>query len=130
MVKEKQVRSTAAKQHIREILTKSGTAMSQPEILEHSEGVCDRVTIYRVLDRLLHEGEIHRTVGMDGITRYASCRQCDHDHGHQHDHLHFSCEVCGEVTCLEKVIPVLKLPRGYQAREASYMISGICPDCC
>ncbi|MBX7050567.1 MAG: transcriptional repressor [Flavobacteriales bacterium] len=128
-MKEKQVRSTAAKQHIREILEQSGTALSQPEIQEQSEGVCDRVTVYRVLDRLLQEGEVHKTIGLDGMTRYAICKACDHDHGHQHDHVHFSCEVCGEVTCLDKVIPELKLPRGYRLKEASYMISGVCPTC-
>ena len=128
-MKEKQVRTTAAKQHIREILGQAGIALSQPEIQDQTAGVCDRVTVYRVLDRLLQEGEIHRTIGMDGITRYASCKQCDHDHGHQHDHVHFSCEVCGEVTCLDKVVPQLKLPKGYQPRDASYMISGVCPTC-
>lgn len=128
-MKEKQVRSTVAKQHVRDVLKQSSSALSQPEILDKSVGVCDRVTVYRILERLIQEGEIHKTVGLDGVSRYATCKQCDHDHAHHHDHVHFSCEICGEVKCLDKVIPDLKLPRGYRAKESSFMISGVCPSC-
>jgi Fur family ferric uptake transcriptional regulator len=126
----KQIRSTSAKSHIQELLSESTHALSQLELQQQSEGVCDRVTVYRVLDRLILEGVVHKTVGLDGVARYALCKACDADHDHhQHDHVHFSCEKCKEVTCLEKVVPVFKLPAKYKVKEVNFTLSGICPRC-
>ncbi len=125
----KQIRNTTAKTHIQELIIESGHAMSQQELQELSEGVCDRVTIYRVLDRLLVEGAIHKTVSIDGVARYAQCVKCDSGQHHSHNHVHFSCEKCLEVTCLENVVPDFKLPRKYVMKEANFSISGVCAKC-
>lgn len=125
----KQVRNTVAKSHIQSILANAGVAMSQGEIQELCEGVCDRVTIYRVLDRLVEEGIVHKTVNLKGVVKYAMCTTCDHGHKHNHNHVHFNCEVCNQVTCLEHVIPEFSLPRKYNVKEMNFTISGICPSC-
>lgn len=125
----KTARSTVAKRHIQDLLHKSSSALSQPELQDLSVGICDRVTIYRVLERLVEEGGAHRTVDMDGTVRYAACHDCDHDHKHAHHHLHFSCEECGSVTCLEDVVPEFRLPRKYKMHEVNFTVSGICSQC-
>lgn len=124
-----QIRSTTAKMHVLQLLSDEPVALSHLEIQEKSIGVCDRVTTYRVLDRLLGEGIIHKTVGLDGVTRYALCKVCEGDHKHFHNHVHFSCDVCLKVTCLEDVIPEFKLPRKYKVRDVNFNLSGICPEC-
>ena len=125
----KQVRNTTAKSHIQELLIQQKNAMSQQDIQTLSEGVCDRVTIYRVLDRLLEEGVIHRTIGIDGVARFAPCSKCDANHSHHHNHVHFNCEKCQEVTCLENVVPDFKLPRNYTMKEVNFTVSGVCAKC-
>lgn len=128
----KQVRNTPTKQFILGLISGSGRALSQAEIQEQTEGVCDRVTVYRVLDRLENEGDIHRVVHLDGVVRYAKCNTCegdDHGHQHSHHHVHFHCTQCDAVTCLESVIPEFKLPRNYQVTETNFSVSGICPQC-
>ncbi len=126
-----QVRNTNAKSHIVLLLTEASGAMSPLEIQQLSEGICDRVTIYRVLDRLISEGVIHKTVGLDGIARFAMCKHCgeDHKHSHNHNHVHFSCEACLKVICLEDIIPDFKLPRKFKVKDVNFNVSGICPDC-
>jgi Fur family transcriptional regulator, ferric uptake regulator len=125
----KKTRNTQARTHITEILSVSEFALSQVEIFQRSEGVCDRVTTYRVLDRLLGEGLVHKTVGLDGVVRYAACKTCS-DHKHElHHHVHFNCEVCGQVTCLDNVIPDFHLPRKYKVKDVNFTLQGTCPDC-
>ena len=128
----KQVRNTPTKQFILGLITDAGRALSQSEIQEQTEGLCDRVTVYRVLDRLENEGDIHRVVHLDGVVRFAKCHSCEvdgHSHIHAHHHVHFHCTECNAVTCLESVIPEFKLPRNYKVSETNFSLSGVCPQC-
>ncbi|MGE6221421.1 Fur family transcriptional regulator [Nubsella zeaxanthinifaciens] len=121
-------RNTIAKTEIRKLISTSPVALSQPEIQQALNDVCDRVTIYRVLDRLVDEGAVHRIVNVDGVIKYAECHQCETQH-HHHNHVHFSCEKCKAVTCLEDVEPTFKLPKQYQVKEVNFTLSGLCPNC-
>ena len=123
----KTVRNTAAKSEILDIISKSKPALSHSEIQAALSVDCDRVTIYRVLERLLTEEAIHKVVNIDGVVKYASCNACAEKHNH--NHVHFSCEKCKSVTCLKNVIPVFQLPKKYKAREINFMVAGLCPDC-
>lgn len=127
-----QIRNTPSKRFIQQALNDAGRALSLSEIQEATSGICDRVTVYRVLERLLNEGEVHRTVSLDGVVHYAKCSACEtngHTHAHDHHHVHFHCESCGDVTCLESVIPEFKLPRKYELHETNFTVSGLCPGC-
>lgn len=120
-------RNTKAKTKIQELVVSSSKALSQSEIQNSLEGLCDRVTIYRVLERLLDEGLIHKIVNTDGIIKYASCHSCSVKHNH--NHIHFSCQKCKSVTCLEDVEPKYKLPKSYIVNEMNFTLSGLCPQC-
>jgi Fur family ferric uptake transcriptional regulator len=68
----KLARSTTAKTETKELIVSSLVALSSSAIQKLLEGLCDRVTIYRVLERLLVEGVIHKIVNVDGVVKYAS----------------------------------------------------------
>lgn len=125
----KKSRNTAAKTKILNIITDSKTALSHSEIHEFLDDFCDRVTIYRVLDRLITEGFIHKIVNIDGVVKYAACHDCSSS-DHHHNHIHFSCEQCHAVTCLEEVEPSFKLPEKYKIHSVNFTVSGVCPRCC
>lgn len=128
MASTKTGRTTVAKTEIDNLLSRSEVALSHSEIQEKLDGLCDRVTIYRVLDRLADEGVIHKIVNVDGVIRYAACQSCNKTK-HIHNHIHFNCEKCKSVTCLEGVRPEYTLPKGYQINDANFMLTGICPNC-
>lgn len=128
-VEMKQTRNTVARTTILEMIQQSPIAMSQPAIQHALDGLCDRVTIYRVLDRLSEEGKIHKIVNVNGVVNYAACNTCNHQHTHQHQHVHFSCRICNELTCLETVVPNFQLPEGFQQEETFFTISGVCNHC-
>jgi Fur family ferric uptake transcriptional regulator len=67
----KVTRNTAAKGAILELITNSDTALSHSEIHKLTQDLCDRVTIYRILDRLVNEDVIHKIVNLDGTIKYA-----------------------------------------------------------
>ena len=120
-------RNTKEKTKISELIVSSSTALSQSEIKSILKGLCDRVTIYRVLDRLMDEGLIHKIVNTDGIIKFASCQSCGTEHSH--NHIHFSCQKCKSVTCLEDVEPTYQLPKNYRVQEVNFTLSGLCPQC-
>ncbi len=127
------VKKTAAKTAIFEFVNQSAQAVSHADIQQGLGDVCDRVTIYRVLERLVNENLIHKIVNVDGVLKYASCEICatehTHVHVHRHDHIHFSCQKCKSVTCLEDVHPTYQLPKKYKVMEVNFTVSGLCPKC-
>lgn len=125
----KTTRNTTAKKTILEIIKNSVVALSHTEIQILSKNICDRVTIYRVLDRLVGEDIIHKIVNLDGTIKYASCHHKHNEEEHTHNHIHFSCEKCNSVTCLDNVEPTFKLPINYLVKEVNFTLSGLCPNC-
>lgn len=125
--KMKSSRNTTAKTEIQELILSSNSALSHSEIQKHLVGLCDRVTIYRVLERLIEEGLIHKVVNVDGVVKYAGCHSCSEKHNH--NHIHFSCQKCKSITCLEEVEPTYKLPKNYKVSEMNFTLSGLCPQC-
>lgn len=125
----KATRNTVAKTKILEFVKKSTGAVAHSDIQQSLKGICDRVTIYRVLDRLLNEGLVHKIVDMDGVVKYAACHGCEVSEQHQHNHIHFSCEKCKKVTCLDAILPEFKLPKDYKVNSVNFTVSGYCPNC-
>jgi Fur family ferric uptake transcriptional regulator len=123
----KKTRSTSAKAKILRLISDSKTALSQSEIQNALEGFCDRVTIYRVLNRLVNEELIHKISTIEGTLKYASCSSCTDNH--LHNHLHFSCEKCKKVSCLSHIRIDTTIPENYQPNHFNYVVSGICPEC-
>lgn len=124
----KQTRKTTAKTEILDLIVRSEIALSHSEIQLSLDGLCNRVTIYRVLDRLIEEDLIHKVVNVDGGVKYASCHSCSTTHNH--NHVHFSCQKCKSVTCIEGVEPFFELPKKYKVSDVNFTVSGICPQCC
>jgi Fur family ferric uptake transcriptional regulator len=121
------MRNTTAKSEIQELIVSSSVALSHSEIQKLLEGLCDRVTIYRVLERLIDEDVIHKIINVDGVVKYAGCHSCSTTHNH--NHIHFSCQKCKSVTCLDNVEPTFKLPKNYKVSEMNFTLSGLCPQC-
>jgi len=121
-------KKTAASQAILQLIQQSPVALSASEIGARLPIVCDRVTVYRVLDRMVDEDIAHKIATAEGVTKYASCPP--HGVVHFHHHAHFECDRCQQTQCLNEVeIPFLELPEGFQMREAQLVVRGICAQC-
>jgi Fur family ferric uptake transcriptional regulator len=129
-MENKQLRSTKAKRAILELFQNNLTASSHNEIFQQIKDKADRATVYRILNSYTDEGVLHRVVSYDGVIRFALCDSAcsNKEESHNHTHLHFSCEVCKKVTCLEDELH-FQLPQGYSMKEANFSVSGVCKDC-
>lgn len=125
----KNTRNTTAKTAILDIIKSSEVALSHAEIQKLNQESCDRVTIYRILDRLVTEDVIHKIATPDGTVKYASCQHTHEKSHHIHNHVHFSCEKCKMVTCLNNVVPTFNLPQNYIINEVNFTLTGVCPNC-
>lgn len=122
-------RNTVAKTAILDVLKNAEVALSHSEIQTLSDNICDRVTIYRILDRLVTDDLVHKIVNLDGTIKYATCHHKKDHAVHTHNHIHFSCLKCNLLTCLDNVEPTFILPTNYQIKEVNFTISGFCPSC-
>ncbi|MDP9959743.1 Fur family transcriptional regulator [Chryseobacterium lathyri] len=125
----KQTRNTQAKTEILNVINHSDIALSQSDIQKKLGDLCNRVTIYRVLERLENEGLIHKIINIDGVVNFAKCSGKCNAGKHFHNHIHFNCKECHSVTCIENVVPDIRLPTDFIAQEYNFIVSGICPKC-
>lgn len=114
---------------IQEFLEKN-VALSHSDLEDTLNQRFDRVTIYRTLKTFLDKDLIHKVLDDSGATKYALCTHGETEHHHSHEHVHFKCETCGETTCLEDItLPQIKLPAGFEKKEMSLLVQGICEKC-
>jgi Fur family ferric uptake transcriptional regulator len=67
---------------------------------------------------------------MAGLSKYALCKDACTDHQHNDEHLHFHCEVCGNIFCLNiPGLPDYNLPKGYSIKQMHISAEGICVSC-
>lgn len=122
-------RNTIARQRILELIHSNKVAISHSSLQEKLEGICDRVTTYRVLERLVNDSLIHRIVNVNGVVNYAPCQTCSQKSEHIHQHIHFSCTSCGTIRCMTENPISIELPQNYRATEYQLTIAGTCPEC-
>lgn len=96
--------------------------------LESALSGYDRVTLYRTLHSFTENGILHKIPDDTGFATYGLCHDtCDAD-SHHHHHIHFKCNECGTIECVEKDLPHYQLP-GYEIQEANLVLNGICQSC-
>ncbi len=90
----------------------------------------DRITLYRILNAFQEKGLIHKIPGTEGSPEYALCSSDCDEHEHLDNHVHFKCNTCSKVECLDHVeIPEVHLPASYKAMNYNYIIEGVCAKC-
>lgn len=122
------IRNTRHKQSVIELLSVTGPALSADDVYERLGDGPNRVTVYRILDRLEKEGIAHRVVGLNGKTYYSLCEHSCGDDGHVHNHAHFQCRNCMEMTCLA-IEPHLPKHRDYLIEDQQVLLIGLCMAC-
>lgn len=130
ILKQNKLSVTESRQKILGLFLTNRAAIAHADI-EHKAGEkFDRVTVYRTLQTFVEKGIIHTIPSSDNTIKYALCRhECFE--GHHHDnHFHFVCSGCGKTECLEDfILPSLKLPKGYLAKNIEIVINGTCTNC-
>lgn len=130
ILKKNQLSVTESRKKILELFIHSKGALAHGDIEKLSSEHFDRVTVYRTLQTFVEKGIIHSIPTADNSVRYALCKD-DCSAGHHHDnHVHFVCDKCSTMFCLDHVhVPAVEVPSGFLTKQTDVLISGICPNC-
>ena len=129
LLKTFRLRSTPTRQEILHLFLQKDYALSHSDIENEIADDIDRVTVYRTLKTFSDRGLIHKVLDDGGGLKYALCSGACSATEHRHEHVHFKCTVCGQTNCLNVDIPIVKLPKGYKAKEVNLLIQGTCQNC-
>ena len=119
-------RATPARIRVLRLLRTTPTALTHAQI-ESALGVplLDRVTLYRVLDWLVDSGLAHKNADASRVYRFSAAAAGEHT-----AHVHFRCEACGGVFCLDAAPPAAPvLPAGFRLSRMDFDLRGLCAQC-
>ncbi|MBN1837138.1 MAG: transcriptional repressor [Spirochaetales bacterium] len=122
-------RVTPVRVQVLEALFRMGRPVSPAQLAEIPQlRGCDRVTLYRTLNRLRVARLVHAVEGIDGAWRY--CAHPPDTRGCPGDHPHFLCLSCGRMTCLiGQRLPHVEVPPGVQVEGKQLVVYGRCAEC-
>lgn len=129
VLKLHKLRVTDCRSNVLGFFMNNKTALSQGD-LEGQFPQYDRVTLYRTLNSFLDSGILHKIPNSQGVATYGLCHEtCSPDH-HKHNHIHFKCNECGQIQCLDdKIVPVASVPEGYRIEAVNMIVDGVCANC-
>jgi Fur family ferric uptake transcriptional regulator len=127
-LESKNIKPTAMRQLVLQILTKQKTAISLPELENKFEKV-DKATLYRTLKTFEKNKLIHSIDDGTGSVKYALCQ--DSCECHPNDlHVHFLCTNCHQTYCLNDIsVPNINLPSNFSLESVNMVVKGICSIC-
>ncbi len=127
ILKNHKLRVTDSRMDVLEYFLTHKKALSFKD-LEEKFSTYDRVTLYRTLNSFTENGVLHKIPDDSGFATFGVCYDtCSSDH-HHHNHMHFKCNECGKIECVDEHLPAIELP-GYQIQEANLILNGICKSC-
>ncbi len=127
ILKNHKLRITDSRMDVLDFFLNQKKALSFKDLMDRFSEY-DRVTLYRTLNSFTDNGVLHKIPDDSGFATYGVCHDtCDAEE-HHHNHMHFKCNECGIIQCLDEHLPDIKLP-GYQVQEANLILNGICQVC-
>ena len=86
-------------------------------------------TIYRLVDKLVSDGIINKSIGSDNTTYYEYLGECS-----CHNHFYLKCEKCGEMIhidcdCIESLSNHIVSEHNFLLDRGKIIIKGICKKC-
>lgn len=129
ILKNHGLRITDCRLDVLEYFLSKKKALSQGDLESEFTGY-DRVTLYRTLGSFLESGILHKIPNETGTATYGLCHETCGPEDHIHNHIHFKCNECGEIECLDdKAVPQVNIPKGYQAHMVNVIVDGVCLSC-
>lgn len=121
------IRKTKSVTTLLEVFAQSDQAFSGVDLISRLDGVMNKTTVYRILDRLEDEGVLHSFQGVDGLKWFAKCQDCSPS-SHSDVHPHFQCKKCGKTSCLEMELTIPAVPN-VKIDQTQLLLIGHCEEC-
>lgn len=128
LLKIKKISETPFRKEVLAIFIKYNNAIPL-SIIEQELKDFNRITLYRTIKIFLEKGIIHEITLSGNDSNYAICKEeCDTG-AHHHQHIHFKCNNCELIFCVEiNKFPTIKLPN-YKIEQLEIQATGLCQSC-
>ena len=128
LLKSKNISVTPFRNNVLAIFSKYNNAIPL-SIVEKELKEYNRITLYRTIKIFLEKGIIHEISISGEESNYAICQEeCD-TVAHHHQHIHFKCNNCGIIFCVEvDEFPTIILPE-YKIEDLEIQATGLCQSC-
>ena len=126
-LREAGLKSTPGRRAVLDMLTKASAPLSPEQVFAKvGSKVCDRATVYRILESLGEAGLLQRVI-LAGKTLYLPEESSNHHH-------HIVCRKCRSTVCLDECLlsPLEKKAKqlGFHDIRHSLHFTGLCAKCC
>lgn len=86
-------------------------------------------TIYRLVDKLVDEGKISKTIGNNNVTYYQYLIDCN-----EINHFYLKCDNCGKMDhvdcdCIDEMSSHISNEHHFKLNKKNIIINGICEKC-
>lgn len=120
-------KTRSVKQLLDEFKSSEG-ALSVVFLVKQLKENMNKTTVYRILDRLEENGQLHSFTDSSGLMWYAKCESSCSEDNHHDVHPHFQCNDCGKVECLDVEINIPQV-RNRRIDKTSVLLTGKCEAC-
>ncbi|MFT4761965.1 MAG: Fur family ferric uptake transcriptional regulator [Paraglaciecola sp.] len=121
------IRKTKSVKTLLSIFASTKEAISIVQLVKRLHKEMNKTTVYRILERLEDDGNLHSFIGKDGLKWYAKCQDCS-PANHIDSHPHFQCRDCGKTTCLSIDVSIPSITN-YKVDYAELLLIGQCESC-
>ena len=128
VLKDKKISETPFRKEVLSIFGRYNNAIPL-SVIERELDNYNRVTLYRTIKTFVEKGIIHEITISGSSSNYALCHEACNAVSHQHQHIHFKCNKCDIVYCVQlDKIPHIKLSN-YKIDALEIQASGLCKNC-
>ena len=121
--------NTRQKELILNTIKKQKKEFMIKDIYDSLENNVGLTTIYRLVDRLVDDNVLTKTIGNDNTTYYQYLGECENE-----NHFYLKCEKCGNLIhidcdCINGLISHISKNHNFKVNNKQIMINGICKKC-
>ena len=121
--------NTKQKDLIMDVLKKEKKSFTIKDVYNKLKDKVGLTTIYRVIDKLVRDGLINKSISSDNITYYEYLGECS-----CHNHFYLKCEKCGtmihvDCDCIEDLSNHIVNEHNFLLNHEHIIIKGICKEC-
>lgn len=128
LLQHKKLNVTPFRLEVLEVFAKYNTAIPL-SVIEKELSNFNRITLYRTIKKFIASGVIHEIALSGEDNNFAICADNCGVHDHQHQHIHFKCEKCKSVQCVEiDTFPAIQIPN-YTINNVEIQATGYCSQC-
>lgn len=120
---------TKQKDIINDLIKNKKTEFTIKEIYNDLNKKIGLTTIYRLVDKLIEEKKLNKTISKDNTTYYQYLEECNEE-----NHFYLKCENCGNLEhvdcdCIEELTNHILKKHKFKLNKDHIIINGICKKC-